>query len=118
MPPKPAKPPEPRDATRTLLQVAGGLLGIVVVVIGMRLASTPRVDSTEIRDAHVPLRIDVNSATEAELGALPRIGPALARRIVEDRSVSGPFRTLEDLDRVPGIGPRTIEAIRDQAVAR
>ncbi|XOV74369.1 MAG: ComEA family DNA-binding protein [Phycisphaerales bacterium] len=50
--------------------------------------------------------------------ALPRIGPALARRIVEDRAVSGRFASVDDLDRVPGIGPRTVEAIRPHAVAR
>lgn len=62
--------------------------------------------------------IDINTATEAELSALPRIGPALARRIVEDRAVSGAYSSIDDLDRVPGIGPRTVEAIRPHATAR
>lgn len=56
--------------------------------------------------------VDLNSATPGQLEALPRIGPALAARIVEDRERNGAFARVEDLDRVQGIGARTIEAIR------
>jgi competence protein ComEA len=49
--------------------------------------------------------IDVDRASEEELETLPRIGPALARRIVEDRAAKGPFGSLEELQRVRGIGP-------------
>lgn len=50
-------------------------------------------------------RLDVNTAPASELVRLPRVGPALARRIVAHREAHGPFRTLGDLDRVPGVGP-------------
>jgi competence ComEA-like helix-hairpin-helix protein len=60
--------------------------------------------------AGVPL--DPNLASAAELEALPGIGPALARRIVEDRAANGPFRTPDDLLRVRGIGPRLLDRIR------
>ena len=49
--------------------------------------------------------IDVDRATAAELEALPRIGPALAKRIVDDRAANGPFGSLDGLQRVKGIGP-------------
>jgi len=49
--------------------------------------------------------VNVDRATANELEALPRIGPALARRIVADRDSLGPFGTLEGLQRVKGIGP-------------
>lgn len=52
-----------------------------------------------------PPPIDVETASEAELERLPRIGPALARRIVEDRAARGPFRSLDGLQRVRGVGP-------------
>jgi competence protein ComEA len=58
------------------------------------------------------LRIDVNSASAAELELLPRIGSTLAARIVEDRAARGPFARVEDLDRVRGIGPKTVELLR------
>lgn len=56
-------------------------------------------------------RIDADRATPAELARLPRIGPALAKTIVADREGRGPFRALEGLDRVPGIGPGLLAAI-------
>jgi len=52
--------------------------------------------------------MDVNAASAADLELLPRIGPALARRILEAR----PFATVDDLVRVRGIGPRTLERLR------
>ena len=52
--------------------------------------------------------VDLNSATLEELEALPRVGPAMAARIVAKR----PFRRAEDLRRVSGIGPSTLRAIR------
>jgi len=58
--------------------------------------------------------LDINQATAAELEKLPGIGPALARRIVEWREIHGPFRSVEDLLQVPGIGPKTLEGIRDK----
>lgn len=61
--------------------------------------------------------LDLNRADADALVALPRIGPALARRIVEDRERNGPFRDVDDLDRVRGVGPATVEAIRPMVVA-
>lgn len=49
-------------------------------------------------------RLNLNTATPEQLEALPRIGPALAARIVAGR----PYRSLADLDRVKGIGPSTL----------
>ena len=68
--------------------------------------------STEARGA---TRIDVNRADASALERLPEVGPAIARRIVRSRERDGPFRTLEDLRRVPGIGPVRLEAIRSRA---
>ncbi len=49
-------------------------------------------------------RLDPNTASATELERLPRVGPGVARRIVEWRTSHGPFRTLADLDSVPGVG--------------
>ena len=58
------------------------------------------------------LRVDLNRADPEELQALPRIGPKKARWIVEDRQRRGSYKRLEDLERVKGIGPRTVEILR------
>jgi competence protein ComEA len=49
-------------------------------------------------------KVNINKAPVTELEKLPGIGPALAQRIVEDRSRNGPFASLQDLSRVSGIG--------------
>ena len=56
--------------------------------------------------------VDVNRAQAQELEALPGVGPALARRIIEIRRERGGFREVEDLLEVPGIGPATLERMR------
>ena len=58
--------------------------------------------------------VNINAATAADLEALPHIGPATARQIVEYREAHGPFQSVEELLEVPGIGPATLEEIRDQ----
>ena len=63
-------------------------------------------------------RIDINTATEAELQGARGIGPAIARRIVEFRERNGPFRTVDDLDDVRGIGPATLERMRPYLTVR
>lgn len=55
--------------------------------------------------------VNVNTATAAELETLPRIGPALAGRILEYRELNGPFTSLDDLGNVSGIGPATLEQL-------
>ena len=62
-----------------------------------------------------PPILDLNTATASQLERLPGIGPALAARIVEDRDRRGPFRRVEDLGRVKGIGPATVERVRPRA---
>jgi competence protein ComEA len=56
--------------------------------------------------------LDLNTATAAELEALPGVGPSTAGAIVDDRTRNGPFASVDDLDRVPGIGPAKLEALR------
>jgi competence protein ComEA len=56
--------------------------------------------------------VDINAAEWPELAELPEIGEMLARRIVESRSAAGPFGDHDDLLRVNGIGPRTLDKLR------
>ncbi len=56
--------------------------------------------------------IDPNRATEAELDRLPGVGPATARAIVAARERDGPFSAVDDLLRVSGIGPGTLQRMR------
>lgn len=58
--------------------------------------------------------LDLNNADQAALETLPRIGPALAQRIIEWREQNGRFRSVDDLLGVPGIGEKLLAGIREQ----
>ena len=60
-----------------------------------------------LRQRDAPRAVDVNTEPAAELERLPRIGPALARRIVAYREEHGPFGSMDDLRHVHGIGVTT-----------
>lgn len=83
--------------------------------VGQRDARTPPPSSrTGVRSRKSSVRfgpIDLDSAAARDIETLPRIGPALARRIVASRDSLGPFRTLSALRRVRGIGPATLELL-------
>jgi len=56
--------------------------------------------------------LNLNTASQAELEELPRIGPVLAQRIVEYRTENGPFTSLEQLVEIEGISPSILEQLR------
>ncbi|MDR3321998.1 MAG: helix-hairpin-helix domain-containing protein [Synergistaceae bacterium] len=60
-----------------------------------------------------PNIVDINSAAAEELQSLPGIGPRLSEAIVEFRETSGPFVDVSDIMNVKGIGQKRFEAIRD-----
>jgi competence protein ComEA len=57
-------------------------------------------------------RIDLDKADVSEITRLPRVGPALAQRIVAWRNEHGPFGSLARLDSVSGVGPALLKAIQ------
>lgn len=56
-------------------------------------------------------KVNLNTASVEELQTLPKVGPKLAQRIVDWRNQSGPFRSVSDLDAVPGIGPTLLASL-------
>jgi competence protein ComEA len=56
--------------------------------------------------------INLNSATALDLDTLPRIGPAMAARIIGWRDENGPFASVDDLLQITGIGDKTFESLR------
>ena len=94
-----------RQERAALLFVAGvGLFGLGV--IGWQKMFPPA------RAPFVQLSVNVNTATEPELVALPGIGPVLAKRIAQHRQRHGRFLTLSDLIRVKGVTPKVLDRVR------
>ncbi|MBQ9662403.1 MAG: helix-hairpin-helix domain-containing protein [Oscillospiraceae bacterium] len=67
----------------------------------------------EHRTAEEDLRLDLNLASPEELQLLPGIGPSLSEAIVARREEHGAFRSVDELAEVPGIGEKTLSAVRD-----
>jgi competence ComEA-like helix-hairpin-helix protein len=68
------------------------------------------------KPAAIAAKININTAGKPELELLPGVGPALAERIIAERTKGGAFKRVEDLGRVRGIGPKTIEQLRGHVV--
>jgi competence protein ComEA len=99
-------------------QIVFGLLSFValtlLIVYWIRLSNwgTRTVEIERLPARQYEFRIDANSATWVEWGQIQGIGDGLARRIVADREQNGPFGSVDDLARVKGIGPKTLEHLR------
>jgi competence protein ComEA len=63
-------------------------------------------------------KVNLNTADATELDTLPGVGPATAAKIVSDRATNGPFKSVDDLARVPGIGPKKLEQLRASVCVR
>ena len=61
--------------------------------------------------------VDVNTASEDDLVAVPGIGKSLARRIVEFREKNGPYQHVDDLLKVQGIGEKSLQKLRSYLTA-
>ena len=119
----PQLPREPSSFAPTLLTdrqqlAAGGILFVcLVVMLGIAITRQFRGDrliniERPFTPRRIEFRIDVNEAEWPELTLLPEVSETLARRIIEFREEQGRFESLDELQQVRGIGPRTLEQIQ------
>lgn len=102
----------PREQ-RTVAVLAGGVLAIMAAIWwrhGGHRGGVVDIDRAPPLVAR--FQVDVNRAEWPELIQLPGIGPTLAQRLIDEREQNGAFRDIEDLSRISGLGPRTLERIK------
>lgn len=81
------------------------LLPCIIIFFSLVLAAE-RVDTKEKE------LININTASAEELQTLPGIGPSISKRIVAFREENGPYKRIEDLMKVKGIGEKSFQKIR------
>ncbi len=93
-------PGVPKGTVNLAARLSDGQLLIVGQVAGAGVASGDQGNSSQTN------QISLNSATESDFESLPGVGPVLANRILTWRTQHGSFSSIEDLQNVPGIGPK------------
>lgn len=112
IPTAPAAPANESTVSRQTQLAAIALLLIIAGLIGWRwYADRFRTRPSELQ-ANTAHRIDINKASKSELLQIPGVGPQLAERIVSERESKGRFNSVDDLNRVHGIGDATVNKIR------
>jgi len=107
----------PKLLCRADQAAVAGLCVLGAIVIGIWLAAESGLRQRLIEvDRSKPnvarFQVDLNTAEPPELIQLPGVGDKLAQHIVHHRQMEGPFRDVEDLLHVPGIGRKTLENLR------
>lgn len=103
---------QPRDQRVIALSLA---LGFVCLGTHWLLRGGQRGDILEIdriAPGQISYQVDLNKAEWTEFTILPGVGETLAKRIVDSREKQGPYRDIRDLERISGIGPRTVERLK------
>jgi competence ComEA-like helix-hairpin-helix protein len=102
-------PPVPRQQ-HALICVT--FFGLVILTSWLLLYRQQLVDYCYPPAKTIHFSLDINSAPPSELSLLPGIGTTMAERIIETRGKHGPFKSIDDIVSVPGIGNITLQEIR------
>ena len=95
-----------------------------LLILGALLSHSLKKDPAWLKVLAIPhedrgaLPVDINSASEEDLVAVPGIGPATAASIIAYRSANGAFKSIDDLDKVKGIGRKKLSRMRDYLLCR
>ena len=111
--------PSPRNGWRLSKQhqLALALLAsLALAAIGGAYAWSAWQGEGDVDQAsRIPLefKVDINHAKKGELMAIPSVGPKMAEAIVAHRNLQGPFKDFEQLQEVPGIGPKKLDKLKN-----
>lgn len=88
---------------RSIGTALGLVLALVVLSVSWTFAEAPAAGS----------KVNINTASQADLEGLPRIGPKIAREIVDFRTKNGAFKKIEEIMKVKGIGEKLFNQLKD-----
>ncbi|ELV7518133.1 helix-hairpin-helix domain-containing protein [Photobacterium damselae] len=89
--------------------------GLVAVVMALAMLLTPLAYAAKDKYEDIEIVVNINKANAEELDKLlVGIGPDKAENIIQYRKQNGKFATADDLAKVKGIGPSTVEKNRDR----
>ena len=94
--------------------------GLIIIISVFALSTTlafaqgaSKGDAGKAAAPQVASKININKATAEQLMEIKGIGESYAKRIVEYREKNGPFKNIEDITKVQGIGTKTFDKIKD-----
>ena len=102
-------PPSPQQQ-RAIIALT--VTGLATLSLWLTFSRHGLVDFFHPPERTIHFNLDINSAPPSELSLLPGIGPAMAARIIETREQRGPFKNVDDIIHVPGIGEITLQDMR------
>ena len=102
-------PPSPQQQ-HALMSLT--VIGLATLTIWLTFSRQRLVDFFRPPERTIRFNLDINSAPPTELSLLPGIGPTMASRIIETRQQRGPFKSVDDIIHVPGIGKITLQEMR------
>ena len=104
------EPPPSHQQQHALMTLT--VIGLATLTIWLTFSRQRLVDFFHPPERIIRFSLDINSAPPTELSLLPGIGPTMASRIIETRQQRGPFKSVDDIIHVPGIGEITLQDMR------
>jgi competence protein ComEA len=100
----------------SLSKVFGAVLVVTFLAGGLNMAAPVKAFAAPKAAAQTsaPVVVNINKAGAEELDKIRGVGPAMAQRIIEFRQQNGPFKSVDDLVQVRGIGGSKLQKIKDQ----
>ena len=102
-------PPSPQQQHAILTLT---VIGLAALTIWLTLSRQRLVDFFHPPERIIRFNLDINTAPGTELSLLPGIGPTMASRIIDTRKQRGPFKSVDDIIQVSGIGKITLQKMR------
>jgi competence protein ComEA len=105
-----------KSRTHHAVRLLAALVAVSLVLGTVALGQTPTSKANPASKDANGVKVNINQGDAEQLMTIKGIGPVMAKRIIEHREKNGPFKKVEDLLAVRGIGEKSLERLRSQIV--